>query len=105
MSRVPILAVFVSLSFFTFGPTAAIAASPSEQQAACEAQSTNKLTCVYNKTGGDVSCTCTGTTGASDNSQPISDDTTTKGNLDNKPQKDQKCTGPGSSGDTSNFCP
>jgi hypothetical protein len=105
MSRVPILSTFVSLSLFAFGPIGAMAASPSEQVAACEAQSTAKLTCTYNKTGGDVSCNCVGTTGASDNSQPISDNTNTKGNLDNKPQKDTKCTGPGSSGDTSSFCP
>ena len=105
MSRVPILATFVSLSLFAFGPIGAMAASPSEQEAACVAQNTNKLTCTYTKTGGDVSCNCEGTTGASENSQPISDNTTTKGNLDNRPQKATKCTGPGSSGDTSSFCP
>ena len=89
-----------SISFLALGPTPALAASPTDQAAACEATAG----CVYSKDASNVSCNCTSVTTQGNGPKAQSKittntDTTTNGNLDNAPQKDEKtdCSGPGGS--------
>jgi hypothetical protein len=94
MSRLFYAFVFASVSLIALGPTAALAASPSEQQ--CIASGGT-----FTKVNGTDTCTSTSTTnvGKSSNSQTTTTTNNTggQGNLGNKTSTSSTCSGPGSS--------
>jgi hypothetical protein len=96
----PVFAL-AALGLVAFGPTVALAVSPSEQQ--CTASGGT-----FTKENGTVICTTSSTSnvGNSPNSQTTttSTETTGQGNTGNKTTNTSTCSGPGNSGSSSAHC-
>jgi len=109
MSRASSLLVSTSVIASTFflglSLSPALAASPTEQAAACAASAGPNEVCTYSKVANEVNCDCVSTCtqgGGNDNNSTITgtSGTTTNGNLDNAPQTTldpETSSGPGNS--------
>lgn len=96
MTRVKLIVLSACLATAAFGSQFTSAASPSQRD--CEAAGGT-----FTKERGEVVCVIEANVGNSDRSQTVTEETTGRGNIDNKQR--EECSGPGNSRDTSAHCP